>query len=461
MNKNTQKFISKLFIFILLISFIKSYTIYANTNKPAISSEAAILMDFDTGEILYNKNENKRFYPASITKIMTALLVLENTNLSDELVFSKSAVTDLDTGAVNIAAKEGDKLNLEAALYTLMLKSANDVANALAEYTAGSTTEFAKLMTKRAKSIGAKNTNFVNAHGLTNVNHYTSAYDMALITKEALKNEKFREIIKTTHYTVNGLTSKPSFSISMGHKMLHKANMRYYEGVIGGKTGYTKAAGNTLVTVAKKGDKTFIVVILKSSNTHYEDTKALLDYAFSKYGLITDTSLVKPNINTNISLQTSNVGPTKSEATNVEFSSTGPGVDNNLNTNVEIVESIFDTEAVFNGPSLEIIKEDLETWKQDLKGWRYIKSDGTYARNEKLNIKSYTYYFANDTYMLTSWYKDLNSDWYYMKDSGEMKKSSWVLYKEKWYYLGEDGRMLKNTITPDGYKVGLDGAWVK
>ena len=466
--KNTVKRISALIAALLYIQSgilagvggkAFSLAVYAETlPKPEISSEAAVVLNADTGEVLYGKNENKRYNPASITKIMTALLVLEKADLDGELVFSSSAVSNLDTGAVTLGAKAGDRLKVKAALYGLMLKSANEVANALAEYTAGSTKEFAKLMTARAKELGAKNTNFVNAHGLTDSNHYTSAYDMALITKAAFENPTFRDIEATTTYTFPALGSSPARVIGMGHKMVHKSDSRYYEGILGGKTGYTRLAGNTLVTVVQRKGVRLIVVVLKSQNTHYQDTKALLDYGFSLSGVSVSGSTAQTGGNTAKTGGNGVSAPTNSPSDNPATNSAdknlvGPGAD---------IVNTSSTKDNLTGPGQISNPENLKTgWNLDGRGWRYLRENNNLAVSEVLDIKGETYWFDSDTYMAVGWRKDLAGNWYYMREEGQMRKSKWILYNNLWYYVGQDGKMLTDTTTPDGYKVNKDGVWIK
>ncbi len=168
-------------------------------------------------------------------------------------------------------------------MYALLLKSANEVANGLAEHVAGSVSGFADLMNQKAASLGCTNTHFVNPNGLNDSNHYTTARDMALIAKAAFENQTLSQIASTVSYDFPATASVPTVrKLTMGHKMVNPANGEYYQGIVGGKTGYTSlVAGNTLVTCAERDGKRLIAVVLKSKQTHYTDTKALLDYGFA------------------------------------------------------------------------------------------------------------------------------------------------------------------------------------
>lgn len=252
-----------------------------NTLKqPEIQAQGAVLMDAATGNLLYSKEAETKFYPASITKLMTALLVAEKCSLDDTVTFSKTAVTNLESGAVTLGLVEGDKLTVRQSLYGLLLKSANEVANGLAEHTAGSISKFADMMNARAKELGCMNTNFVNPNGLNNSNHYTTPHDMALIARAAFQNGTVSKIASTLSYQIPATQKAAARTISLGHKMLYPNDARYYQGVIGGKTGYTSLAGNTLVTCAERNGVRLIAVIMKSKSTQYTDTSALLDYGF-------------------------------------------------------------------------------------------------------------------------------------------------------------------------------------
>ncbi len=253
----------------------------AAISQPEIQSEGAVLMDASTGTLLFTKNAETKYYPASITKLMTALLVAENCSLSDQVTFSKSATTNLESGAVTLGLSQGDKLTVEQCLYGLLLKSANEVANGLAEQVSGSVSAFSALMNTRAKELGCTGTNFVNPNGLNNSGHYTTPHDMALIARAAYQNDTVRKVSSTLTYQMPATKYASARTITMGHKMLNSADSRYYPGVIGGKTGYTSLAGNTLVTCAEKNGVRLIAVVMKSNGTHYADTKALLDYGFT------------------------------------------------------------------------------------------------------------------------------------------------------------------------------------
>ena len=265
------------------------FTALADTVWPLFETElhaaSACVMDADTGEILYEKDMHSKRYPASITKLLTALIVCERCELSEEVTFSLSACANLESGAVTVGTWEGDVLTVEECLDALLLKSANEVANALAEHVAGSVEDFCVLMNERAAQLGCVDSDFHNPNGLTNEAHVTSAYDMALIARACLENETLMgiEAKRTSHISTTS-TYPGGLTVTIGHKMLLEGDPYYDSRAIAGKTGFTSASGNTLVTMAEDNGRRLCAVVLKDSNPeHYVDTKALLDYGFDMF----------------------------------------------------------------------------------------------------------------------------------------------------------------------------------
>ncbi|MDA3733637.1 D-alanyl-D-alanine carboxypeptidase [Niameybacter massiliensis] len=258
------------------------------TSVPTIGAEAAILIDAKTGEILFEKNSQDRHFPASITKLMTALLVIENLKPTDMITFSEDAIYGIERGSSHMGMRVGEQISVDQALRCLLLMSANEVANGLAEKVSGSMDNFAVAMTKKAEALGAKGTSFKNPHGLDDEQHYTTAYDMALIAKELFHNEYFLEIMKDVTYQIPPTNKVNEIRyLSQQHKLMNQFSdsKLYRSDVIGGKTGYTDIARHTLVTMAKQGDIELIAVIMKSDTKSgmYTDTTKLLDYGFNAY----------------------------------------------------------------------------------------------------------------------------------------------------------------------------------
>lgn len=289
--------LTRFFCFIFTVSLLSFITVplaYAAPSWPELSgiqADGGILVDAASGAVLYEKNADQPYYPASITKILTALIIIENCNLEDMVTFSDRAVNDVESGSSNMGALPGDQLTVRDCLYGLMLASANECANALAEHCSGSIEAFADLMNQKALSLGCSKSHFVNPSGLNNENHFVTARDMALITKAAIENPTFLEIDGALYWKHAPIKrypdpEDPHNTIYAHHGMLKKNNSRYYAGAFAGKTGYTSLAGNTLVTCARKNDMTLICVVLNGHQTHYQDTKALFDFGFRNFSSI-------------------------------------------------------------------------------------------------------------------------------------------------------------------------------
>lgn len=255
---------------------------------PQIAGETAIVMEASTGTILYEKNSHEHCYPASITKIMTSLLAVENSGLDEKVTFSQDAV--YKTEGSGIWRDIGEVMTMRDCLYGMMLESANECGYAIAEHTGKSYDNFINMMNDKARELGCKDTHFNNPHGLPDEDHWTCAYDMALISREALKNDIFRMIVNTRRYTIPPTNKHSEETYLSNHHMMKnnwKGEERYlYDYCIGGKTGYTSVAGSTLVTFAEKDGMTLICVVMKEkSPNHYVDTRTLFDYCFENYQL--------------------------------------------------------------------------------------------------------------------------------------------------------------------------------
>ncbi len=250
---------------------------------PAIGAESAILLEANTGVILYAKNIDERLYPASTTKLMTCLLAVENCELSETITFSHDAVFSLEPGSSNIGIDEGQAMTLEECLYGILTASANEVSNAVAEHVAGSVDAFADMMNEKAQLLGCKNTHFVNAHGLHNENHYTSSYDLAVIAKAFFQNELLSKIGNTPYYHFMPTSKQPDdFIVRNKHRLI--SGEIAYDGIKGGKTGYTDDARETLVTCAEQNGMKLICVIMKEeSPEQFYDTVKLFDYGFTNF----------------------------------------------------------------------------------------------------------------------------------------------------------------------------------
>lgn len=266
------------------------YTIESNEIEgwpegPQIEAASAVVMDIDTGTILYSKQATEKQYPASITKIMTTLLLIENCDLDDTITFSE-IVYDIEEGSTHLGIQPGEEMTLRDCAYGIMLASANDIANGVAEYIAGSVSAFADMMNEKAEELGCVNTHFSNPHGLYSDDHYTCAYDMALIAQAAYQNETFREIVGTTEYIIPETNlSGEDRSFLNHHKMLQSDSEYYQSWCTGGKTGYTSQCLNTLVTYGSKDGMNLVSVILRvnGAGKAYAESTEILEYGFENF----------------------------------------------------------------------------------------------------------------------------------------------------------------------------------
>ena len=267
-----KKFLSLILSFIVLLSYL---TVSADAIEITVSAKSAILIDANTFEVLYAKNEHEKRGIASTTKILTSLIALEHGASQKEITASKEAVTVEGT---SIGLKAGDKITVKALVYGMLLESGNDAANVTAYGISGSITEFSRLMNSYAQNLGMKNSNFTNPSGLTDKNHYSTAYDMALLTSAAIKNPVFKKICSTESAVIDFGTPEISRTLSNHNRLLREC-----DGVFGVKTGYTKASGRCLVTACERNGVTLIAVTLNAYDD-WNDHKKLYDFGFSLYG---------------------------------------------------------------------------------------------------------------------------------------------------------------------------------
>ena len=269
-------------LWIIILLMVMGVFDVSAVNFPDVSAKSAVLIDAESGVVLYGKNENERRGMASTTKIMTALVALENALLSDVVTVAPEAC-GIEGSSVYLFPEE--QITMEALLYALMLQSANDAAEAIAYAVSGSVEDFVALMNEKALGLGLVDTHFDNPHGLDGATHYTTALELAKITAEALKNETFRQIVGTEKKTIP-LHNGEATRLLVNHNRL----LRDYDDVIGVKTGYTRACGRTLVSAAEQNGTTLICVTLDDGND-WADHRALLDYGFSLYERIVLTDI--------------------------------------------------------------------------------------------------------------------------------------------------------------------------
>ena len=411
-------------------SSVQSVNIDQSVAKPTVSAEAAILYDATTKQVLFEKNSTKAMYPASTTKLLTALLAAEKLNMSDTLTFSQSATENLESGAITAGMKKGDTMKVEDAMYAMLLRSACEVANGLAEKVSGSQSAFAELMNQRAKELGCTGSNFANASGLNSTTHYTTAADMALITAAALDNATVRKIVQTTNYTLPATANRAALAIKTGNKMA-TGGTESYAGYVGGKTGYTSKAGSCLTGEVEYNGHKLVAVVFKANTTQYKDSKALFDYGIK---LIGGTG--------------SNAGTGTNTTANAATNST-----TNTTTNTSTQTASSNAQQAAAGGK----------WVDAGNGQKkYQKADGTYYTNAWLDLNGKTYFFGSDSIMCTGWKQFTNSDWYYFNpQDGSMVAGKWVTQNGKSYYLQQNGTMAKSKVIDNKYRVDENGIYVE
>ncbi|MDP4110277.1 MAG: D-alanyl-D-alanine carboxypeptidase family protein [Bacillota bacterium] len=280
-----MKSVKKCFVLIIVLALFTT-SVFAIESAPQISASSAVLVEPSSGEIIYEKKPHEKAYPASTTKMMTALIAMEKGNLNDVVKINETAIDDLESMGSGANLHAGESYTLHDLLYLLLLSSENDAANAIAEHIAGSQSAFVDLMNERAEQIGMKDTHFANPHGLHDENHYTSAYDLYLLAKEGLKNKLFAEITSTSRTLINNKEV-----LTTNHLISRFKDPSYYYSYASGiKTGFTTPAGYCLASTAERNKVRYICVVMGSKKDEttgkigsFVDSKALYEWAFSNY----------------------------------------------------------------------------------------------------------------------------------------------------------------------------------
>ena len=293
MKYKLKRILSALFILTIVVTVLPSTVVLGDSASPSaewpeppkITSEAAVVIEASTGSILYNKNAFDAYHPASTTKLMTSLLAIEQCPLSDTVTCSRDSVESIGWDSSRIGLVTGESIDMENALYAILLASANEVSYAVGEHVGGTIENFVALMNQRAKDLGCVNTHFINPHGLDHEDHYSCPYDLALIARKAIEYTTFRRVSGSYNHQIPETNKNDSRWISNTHPFIKKNVV--YKGVFAGKTGTTSKAGSCLVTCAEQNGMTVVCAIMKAPNsaTIQEDTKKLLDYAFQNFKL--------------------------------------------------------------------------------------------------------------------------------------------------------------------------------
>lgn len=279
----------KLKLKILAIMLIFLFCLQSAAYAVSVNAESAILVEVSTGRIIYEKNSTKQMFPASTTKMITAILVIENCDLQDTVTISETALQNIPSGYVTCDISVGEEIAVNDLLYALMLPSANDAAFALAEHVAGTVDAFADMMNNKAREIGCKDTHFVNPNGIHDSKQYTTAYDLYLIAKYCMQNETFRNIVSTKEYTLPATNkhAEADRTFVTTNDLIKPEKTNYYKTATGIKTGHTSMAGYCLVSESSREGLDFISVVLNSEtdNKRFQDTVTLFDYGYDNYTL--------------------------------------------------------------------------------------------------------------------------------------------------------------------------------
>ena len=264
-----------------------------NTESLNLYSNAAILIESKTGSVLYGKNEEEKMYPASTTKILASIIILENCNLDDKVVADRESLLSIPSGYTTCNLQEGEEMSVKDLLTAFLVVSANEAGFVLARHLAGSIPNFAELMNKKAEEIGCKNSHFVNPSGIHNTEHYSTAHDLALIARYCMQNETFRQIVSTADCTIGATNKSETRKLSNTNDLIKPSSKYYIKDCIGIKTGFTSSAQNCLISGFSKDGLELISVILGASSTEnggsarYEDTTTLYNYGYNNFSLKT------------------------------------------------------------------------------------------------------------------------------------------------------------------------------
>lgn len=390
----------KLAIMLFIIITFNTSFVLADFEKPNIISKSAILMDNKTEKILYSKNANEKMYPASTTKIVTAILALENCNLDDIITVSQNATLSIPEGYSTAFLQIGEQLTVKQLVELLLIHSANDAANTLAEHVGGSIENFVSMMNSKIHELGLHNTHFTNSYGMHDENHYTTAKDLAFIMKYCMKNENFRILASKASCEIPATNKYDTRKYISTNDLIIPDNSNYYPFLIAGKTGYTAQAGDCLVSCSYKHDLELTCVILgglaiNETSTRFSETKTLYDYGYNNYSIRTllNTNDIVTQIEIpNATKETKNLDLISKTSINVFMENSISTNDLNFKINLnENINAPIEQGAVLGNVSYMI--DDLE-YKTDLIASHYV------AKFELFDSLKVVFFVALLTYIL-------------------------------------------------------------
>ncbi len=258
---------------------------YLPADAPSVNASAAIVMDMDTGDILYEKNPHDHYYPAGMTKVVTALVSLDEANMNDKITISDNVMSQLTVNTSVVGFKQGEIISVRDAVYAIMFSASTDASLALSEYIAGSSSAFADKMNQKAESLGLKDTHFTNSTGIQDEDHYTSCYDMAILGKAAYQYSEFRNMIYSLSYTIPKTNKNEEKTLWTENLQIYGSSDYYYKYCTGGKTGFTDAALYTLLSFAERDGRRLVSVVMRCDTAYdtYNDTRKICDFCFDNY----------------------------------------------------------------------------------------------------------------------------------------------------------------------------------
>ena len=438
-----KKTIKYLLIFLITLTYILlpniNNKVQAYTKKPNVSAHAYVVMDSNTGQILDSKDAYKKIYPASTAKLMTALVALENGNLSQKIVVKQSVLNTVPYDASQLNLKVGHSYTLNELLHMLLIYSDASSANVIAHEIGGSIQNFVNMMNKKAKSLGLNSTNFDNAIGMDGTrfpNTYSTANDIAKLTQYAMKNQTIRNIVKKPTYNVSITSNNKSKTIYNTNKFLRG---EYYPKdlytIIGTKTGTTDLAGYVLSTTAIDKNGHEIICSFfgnNSSSKRYNDIEALLTYTYKNFK--------SGWVNSNNKWYYYENGQMLTDWKKLSGNWYYFNDDGSMRTGwLKLSDNWYylnDDGSMRTG------------WLKLSDNWYYLNDDGS-MRTGWLKLSDNWYYLNDDGSMRTGWLK-LSDNWYYLNDDGSMR-TGWLKLSDNWYYLNDDGRMVTDTYISGWY----------
>lgn len=402
-----------------------------NITQPKVSCDSCILVNANTNEIYFAKNEDKQLHPASLPQVLACYLLLKDHKLDDLISISSEDYASLEKDASILQLYNGDMISVKNAVLALMLKSACDIANSVSRYISGNLGQFITLMNDTLKQIGCTNTNVANITGLNNDQHKSCAVDMAKMFQYCIRNNELVDLMKTQKHVFPAGKRRDALTVYNPMQLISKSSTNYYEGVVCGKQGFNSKALYNIVSVLDYKDQKLIAVVLKANASHYYDTKKLYDFG-------------KTVVDQKIQDGTLNQLPMNQTTNNLTDAAV---INSQLQNNAAVAAMINNQNNLSNANSSNTVTSvatggESEGWHQDSYGWYYINSQGVKMTNAWVTTNNKRYCVDQNGYMVTGFRDFSNGERYYFDEtSGELKVNTWVNTTLGAYYLDEAGRV--------------------